>query len=362
MPGTTTEEEWWGPAVRQQPQAHEGGQCEQTSPTRSDQGTPSPLKKARKQARQQQQREEAETAAASEQAGDQDPRGAPAEAGGAAADNATSGAAHHLAEAANLASQLQLPDVERALREARDMLPGGRTLPQPPPPSPNAFQVAALVVGLMADRTALGGSPPDRGELLEVQDLVRAGGRLLLGGRRSTDWTRTHHATDAAEGAAEMLEEILQQGGLGKYPEDQLGTLQNLLAAAADGVHVLVGAYPHAGEAEGVSSMAPHPADVIALEAGGNESLPWRPTAGGPQAIHAGQAQAATTAALYDGGHASDGECRCYAPAPVDYRALGGRSRVGGRLGARPAGDDRGGSQTIAFHYHRRWGARGGQY
>ena len=166
------------------------------------------------------------------------------------------------------------------------MLPGGRETPQPAPPSPNAFQVAALVVGLMADRTTLGGSPPDRGELLEVQDLVRAGGRLLLGGRRSRDWTRTHHATDAAEAAAEMLEEILHHGGLGKYPDDQLATLQNLLAAAADGVHVLVGAYPHAGEAEGVSATATHPADVIALATGGRETTTRQHAAGGPQAIH----------------------------------------------------------------------------
>ncbi|CAE7939226.1 Ttll5 [Symbiodinium necroappetens] len=151
---------------------------------------------------------------------------------------------------------------------------------------PNAFQVAALVVGLMADRTTLGGSPPDRGELLEVQDLVRAGGRLLLGGRRSRDWTRTHHATDAAEAAAEMMEEILRHGGLGKYPDDQLATLQNLLAAAADGVHVLVGNYPHTGEAEGVSAAATHPADVIALATGGRETTTRQHAAGGPQAIH----------------------------------------------------------------------------
>ena len=71
-----------------------------------------------------------------------------------------------------------------------------------------------------------------------------------------------------------MLEEILHHGGLGKYPDDQLATLQNLLAAAADGVHVLVGTYPHAGEAEGVSATATHPADVIALATGGERQRP----------------------------------------------------------------------------------------
>ena len=154
---------------------------------------------------------------------------------------------------------------------------------------------------------------------LLAEDLVRAGGRLLLGGRRSRDWTRTHHATDAAEAAAEMLEEILHHGGLGKYPDDQLATLlQNLLAAAADGVHVLVGAYPHAGEAEEISAIMTHPADVIALATGGSATLTRRPAAGGPQAIH-GQAKAATAAALPDGGNASDGERCRHAPTPVDH-------------------------------------------
>ena len=131
---------------------------------------------------------------------------------------------------------------------------------------------------MMADRVALGGDKPDRGELLEVRDLLQTGQRLLLEGRRSLDWTRTHHATDAAEEAAEVLQDALR-GGLGENAEGTLATLQNLLAAAADGVYVLVGAYPHAGEAEGVA----HPADVLALARGANER---RPPTGEPQALH----------------------------------------------------------------------------
>ena len=47
---------------------------------------------------------------------------------------------------------------------------------------------------------------------------------------------------------------------------------------------MLVGTYPHAGEAEGINT---HAADVIALATGGDEALARRPAdMGGPQAIH----------------------------------------------------------------------------
>ena len=132
----------------------------------------------------------------------------------------------------------------------------------------------------MADRVALGGDPPDNGELLEVQELLQAGQRLLLGGRRSADWMRTHHATDAAEEAADQLQRMTRQRGTQRDPEGELATLQNLLAAAADGIYVLVGTYPHAGDAEGV----PHAADVIAMAEGDQNR---RATCGGqPQALH----------------------------------------------------------------------------
>ena len=104
-----------------------------------------------------------------------------------------------------------MPEVERRLRETEALLPrpGGR----PPPPTPNSFQIAALVVGLMVDRVTLGGGVPDKGELLEVQDLLQAGQQLLLGGRRSGDWQRTHHATDAAEEAEATLQATMQTRG-----------------------------------------------------------------------------------------------------------------------------------------------------
>ena len=82
-----------------------------------------------------------------------------------------------------------MPEVERRLREGQKSCCRLGKQP-PPPPSPNAFQIA-LAVGLMADRVTLQRGTPDRGELLEVQDLLRAGQQLLLRGRRSGDWGTT---------------------------------------------------------------------------------------------------------------------------------------------------------------------------
>ena len=168
---------------------------------------------------------------------------------------------------------------------------------------------------------ALGGIPPDRGELLEVRDLLQAGQQLLLGGRRSTDWTRTHHATDAAEEAADVLQRAMSHGGLRNDPEGTLATLQNLLAAAADGVFVLVGTYPHTGDAEDVA----HPADVIALAEGGNDkSCDDGGTTSCLPRLQS-QKETTTTPALPGGGPAARGPSSPTTPHPVDDRALGGR-------------------------------------
>ena len=64
----------------------------------------------------------------------------------------------------------------------------------------NAFQIAALVVGILDER-AQRGDPPTQGELAEVMELTQSGQALLWGGKRSSNWQRTHDATatDAAE-------------------------------------------------------------------------------------------------------------------------------------------------------------------
>ena len=98
-------------------------------------------------------------------------------------------AAEHIQEAMQLARSIELHGVEAHLSAAATSLSlatdgeMGRRGRQGPPP-PNAFQIAALVVGILDERTQRR-DPPTQGELAEVMELTQSGQGLLWGGKRS---------------------------------------------------------------------------------------------------------------------------------------------------------------------------------
>ncbi|CAE7823904.1 unnamed protein product [Symbiodinium sp. CCMP2456] len=286
MPDTTTEEEMWGETRRRAPRLVEReGRARrrlanrESSPAQAahrqpvnNMSTPSPLKKARSQAFQLLRSQTEETMAEWEQATASADGGTPAQ----AVQATTNAAAEHIRTAEQLARSIELQGVAAYLGGPTTQLqlnePGGQMRPQQALPSPNAFEIAAIIRGVMADRASQGDVPEGAIELLELQEklqeLVQAGQALLLGGRRSQDWTRTHHATDAADDAEALLHATINAGGMGDLAETTLGTLQNLLNAAANRFNVLVGNYPHKTNAE---ALPAHPADVIRIAGGAPE-------------------------------------------------------------------------------------------
>ena len=200
------------------------------------------------------QSETEETLAAWQQATDP----TPAERGmGDKRSTEAAAAAEHIQEAASLARAIELPGVESHLAAAATSLRltmgelGTRR--GQPRPSPNAFEIAALMVGILADQCLTEGETT-AADLAEVLELVQAGQGLLWGGVRSSNWQRTHDATDAAEEAEALLQALMETG----EPPDEgdLTRLHNQLEAAADGVKVLVGVYPHKGPHEQVEALS----------------------------------------------------------------------------------------------------------
>ncbi|OLP91631.1 hypothetical protein AK812_SmicGene26645 [Symbiodinium microadriaticum] len=159
-----------------------------------------------------------------------------------------------------------------------------------PLPTPNAFEIAALTVGIM-EESEQQGEPPSMAELLELLELVQAGMALLTRGRHSYNWQVTHWATDAAEEALALLTVATATDHAGELQQvqpdvgDTLPRLRNLLDEAATGVGVLVGIYPHRGEAEQV-----HPADAIAQQEDRHQQL-QHPHRDPPDALHIYKAQ-----------------------------------------------------------------------
>ena len=142
----------------------------------------------------------------------------------------------------------------------------------------NAFEIAALTVGVM-EESAQAGDPPSTVELLELLELVQAGMALLTRGRRSYNWQVT--VATATDGSGELAN--TRPGGITR----DLPRLRNLLDEAATGVRVLVGIYPHRGEAENV-----HPADTIGLQRGDEEQEQHsRGQRQQPDAVHVSMAQ-----------------------------------------------------------------------
>ena len=159
-----------------------------------------------------------------------------------------------------------------------------------PLPTPNAFEIAALTVGIM-EESAQQGEPPSMAELLELLELVQAGMALLTRGRHSYNWQVTHWATDAAEEALVLLTVATATDHVGELQQaqpdvgDALPRLRNLLDEAATGVGVLVGIYPHRGEEEQV-----HPADAIAQQEDRHQQV-QHPRRDPPDALHIYKAQ-----------------------------------------------------------------------
>ena len=114
---------------------------------------------------------------------------------------------------------------------------------------------------------------------------------LLTRGRHSYNWQVTHWATDAAEEALALLTVATATDHAGELQRaqpdvgDTLPRLRNLLDEAATGVGVLVGIYPHRGEAEQV-----HPADVIAQQEDQHQQA-QHPRQDPPDALHIYKAQ-----------------------------------------------------------------------
>ncbi|CAE7573834.1 ABCB1 [Symbiodinium necroappetens] len=200
------------------------------------------------------------------------------EAMGVANDVGMPGVVDYLSAAATRLSQVHLvrrPGTNR----------GGRPLP-----TPNAFEIAALTVGIM-EESEQQGEPPSMAELLELLELVQAGMALLTRGRHSYNWQVTHWATDAAEEALALLTVATATDHVGELQQvqpdvgDTLPRLRNLLDEAATGVGVLVGIYPHRGEAEQV-----HPADAIAQQEDRHQQV-QHPRRDPPDALHIYKAQ-----------------------------------------------------------------------
>ena len=133
-----------------------------------------------------------------------------------------------------------------------------------PLPTPNAFEIAALTVGVM-EESSQQGEQPSMAELLELLELVQAGMALLTRGRHSYNWQVTHWATDAAEEALALLslatatDNPSELGGAPPQVGDMLPRLRNLLDEAATGVGVLVGIYPHRGRTSTSTRRTPLP-------------------------------------------------------------------------------------------------------
>ena len=263
-----------------------------TAATRGEeQQTPSPVHRARSQASQLMASIASERQAAAEYAPNAE------ELGGRQREAAAAEALDLITEAMGMANDVGMPGVVDYLSAAATRLSqvhlvrrqgtnrGGRPLP-----TPNAFEIAALTVGIM-EESAQQGEPPSMAELLELLELVQAGMALLTRGRHSYNWQVTHWATDAAEEALALLTVATATDHVGELQQaqpdvgDTLPRLRNLLDEAATGVGVLVGIYPHRGEAEKV-----HPADAIAQQEDRHQQE-QHPHRDPPEAIHVYKAQ-----------------------------------------------------------------------
>ena len=165
---------------------------------------------------------------------------------------------------AELARSIELHGVEAHLSAAATSLSlltdgeMGRRGRQGPPP-PNAFQIAALVVGILDERA-------------QRMELTQSGQALLSGGKRSSNWQRTHDATDAAEDAEAMLHTCThhdlppRHGGPGGATQPARKSGRRRRSPG--------GAVPTQG-----------PADVIGLRGGAQEQIP-REERGAANAAH----------------------------------------------------------------------------
>ena len=268
------------------------GRSNQTEP--GGMPTPSPVRRARSQASQLLDAIESETQATADYALNAEERGSQqranyaaeamdliTEAMGLADDVGIPGVVDYLAATATRLSQLHTKRTRGTNRRGK------------PLPTPNAFEIAALTVGIM-EASSQQGELPSMAELLEVLELVQAGMALLTRGRHSYNWQVTHWATDAAEEALALLSVATatdDPSELGRTPPqlgDLLPRLRNLLDEAATGIGVLVGIYPHWGENEYI-----HPADTIAQNQHEGEQTLRHPISDPPDALHVYKAQRA---------------------------------------------------------------------
>ncbi|CAE7938916.1 pol, partial [Symbiodinium necroappetens] len=205
-----------------------------------------------------------------------------------------------ITEAMGLANDVGMPGVVDYLAAAATRLSQLHTIRTKgtnrrgtPLPTPNAFEIAALTVGVM-EESSQPGEQPSMAEMLELLELVQAGMALLTRGRHSYNWQVTHWATDAAEEALALLSVATatdnpnELGGAPPQVGDILPRLRNLLDEAATGVGVLVGIYPHRGENEYI-----HPADTIAQNQHGPGQVLQHPRGDPPDALHVYKAQRA---------------------------------------------------------------------
>ena len=173
----------------------------------------------------------------------------------------------------------------------------------------------------MADRVALRGSPPDNGELLEVRELLQAGQRLLLGGRRSADChgrsggsSRTVAARDPTRGIAPR-----PGGGAGDLTEPPgRGGRRHLRARR----HLPARRGRRGGRAPGRRHLHGR---------GGNSTTSGKWGAATAPPCLPGEKEATPTAALPRGGPSARSPSCTVAPHTVDDRALGGRRGAGAR-------------------------------
>ena len=259
-----------------------------TAATRGEeQQTPSPIHRARSQASQLMASIASETQAAAEYAPNEE------ELGGRQREAAAAEALDLITEAMGVANDVGMPGVVDYLSAAATRLSQVHLVRRPgtnrggrPLPTPNAFEIAALTVGIM-EESAQQGEPPSMAELLELLELVQAGMALLTRGRHSYNWQVTHWATDAAEEALALLAVATATDHVGELQRTQpeVGDTLPRLHEAATGVGVLVGIYPHRGEAEQV-----HPADAIAQQEG-RHHLEQHSHRDPPEAIHVYKAQ-----------------------------------------------------------------------